>query len=90
MADKAGFLVMYLTEGLTLQQACGSGDSDEEIIPLPPMPPEDNSTDGGSADNSTDGGSADNSTDGNNSTDGGNTDEGSSDNSTDGSSADGG
>ena len=42
MADKAGYLVMYLAEGYIVQQACGGG-SNEEIIPYIP-PPIDNST----------------------------------------------
>ena len=44
MADKSGYLVMYLAEGYIVQQACGGGGSNEEIIPYIP-PSIDNSTD---------------------------------------------
>lgn len=76
MADKAGYLVMSLAEGYTVQEACGSSNNaGGDVTPIIP-PSGDGSNDN---DNSTDGGSADGGAADGGSTDGGSTDGGAAD-----------
>ena len=59
MADKAGYLALYLAEGLSVQQACqniNNNNSSEGEIIIPVIPDASgNATDGENADNSTEG-----------------------------------